>query len=95
MVANESNTTNGPVIEAAGVSRVFGSGDTAVTALSTISLNINQGEFLAVTGRSGSGKTTLLRIVAGLEFPSNGRILFNGEDTSSWPVQRRRGARRR
>ena len=83
MVANESNTTNGPVIEAAGVSRVFGSGDTAVTALSTISLNINQGEFLAVTGRSGSGKTTLLNLLSGLDSPSSGSVRFGGVDLSN------------
>ena len=82
-MANESNTTNGPVIEAAGVSRVFGSGDTAVTALSTISLNINQGEFLAVTGRSGSGKTTLLNLLSGLDSPSSGSVRFGGVDLSN------------
>ena len=82
-MANESNTTNGPVIEAAGVSRVFGSGDTAVTALSTISLNINKGEFLAVTGRSGSGKTTLLNLLSGLDSPSSGSVRFGGVDLSN------------
>jgi len=54
-----TNSYDGPVITAVDVSRVFGSGATAVTALSSISLTIDQGEFLAVTGRSGSGKTTL------------------------------------
>ncbi len=84
MVVNESNTTNGPVIEAAGVSRVFGSGDTAVTALSAISLTIQQGEFLAVTGRSGSGKTTLLNLLSGLDSPSSGSVRFDGFDLSEF-----------
>jgi len=68
------------------ISKEFGS----AAALHDVSVDIASGELVALLGPSGSGKTTLLRIVAGLEFPSNGRILFNGEDTSSWPVQRRR-----
>ena len=48
-----TNSNDGPVITAVEVSRVFGSGATAVTALSAISLTIVRGEFLAVTGRSG------------------------------------------
>ena len=83
-MVNEPNTTNGPVIEAAGVSRVFGSGDTAVTALSAISLTIQQGEFLAVTGRSGSGKTTLLNLLSGLDSPSSGSVRFDGFDLSEF-----------
>ena len=79
-VTSESNTYNGPVIEATGVSRVFGSSDTAVTALSTISLTVNQGDFLAVTGRSGSGKTTLLNLLSGLDKPSSGSVRFDGKD---------------
>ena len=56
----QANRTDGPILTALEVSRVFGSGDTAVTALSAINLTVEQGDFLAVTGRSGSGKTTLL-----------------------------------
>jgi putative ABC transport system ATP-binding protein len=76
----EANRTNGPILTASEVSRVFGSGDTAVTALSSISLVIEQGDFLAVTGRSGSGKTTLLNLLSGLDRPSAGTVLFHGED---------------
>ena len=83
-MTSEPNTYNGPVIEAAGVSRVFGSGDTAVTALSTISLTVNQGDFLAVTGRSGSGKTTLLNLLSGLDKPSSGSVRFHGKDLAQF-----------
>ena len=76
----QANTTNGPIITASEVSRVFGSGDTAVTALSSISLVIEQGDFLAVTGRSGSGKTTLLNLLYGLDRPTSGTVRFHGED---------------
>ena len=77
-MATDSN--DGPVITAVEVSRVFGSGATAVTALSAISLTIVRGEFLAVTGRSGSGKTTLLNLLSGLDRPSTGTVHFNGND---------------
>ena len=73
-------SANGLVISAQGVSRVFGSGATAVTALSSIDLNVEQGDFLAVTGRSGSGKTTLLNLLSGLDRPSSGTVRFHGED---------------
>ena len=76
----QANRTNGPVLTALDVSRVFGSGATAVTALSAISLTVEQGEFLAVTGRSGSGKTTLLNLLSGLDRPSTGTVLFHGDD---------------
>lgn len=72
----------GPVITAVDVSRVFGSGATAVTALSSISLTVARGEFLAVTGRSGSGKTTLLNLLSGLDRPSTGKVHFAGKDLS-------------
>jgi sulfate/thiosulfate transport system ATP-binding protein len=58
-------------------------------ALHDVSLNIRSGELIALLGPSGSGKTTLLRLVAGLEFPTQGRILFGGEDASWKSVQER------
>jgi len=72
--------TDGPVLTAVDISRVFGSGETAVTALSSISLTVEQGEFWAVTGRSGSGKTTLLNLLSGLDRPSTGTVHFHGDD---------------
>ncbi|SNB61710.1 sulfate transport system ATP-binding protein [Arboricoccus pini] len=50
------------------------------TALHDVSLKVEPGELLALLGPSGSGKTTLLRIIAGLDFPTGGRVFFNGED---------------
>jgi sulfate/thiosulfate transport system ATP-binding protein len=58
-------------------------------ALHDVSLRITSGELIALLGPSGSGKTTLLRLVAGLEFPTQGRILFGGEDASWKSVQER------
>lgn len=58
-------------------------------ALNGADLDISTGELIALLGPSGSGKTTLLRIIAGLEFPDTGRILFGGEDMASRPVRER------
>ena len=52
----------------------------AFAALDGVHLEIKSGELVALLGPSGSGKTTLLRIIAGLEWPEEGRVLFNGED---------------
>ena len=51
-------------------------------ALNGVSLEIEEGELLALLGPSGSGKTTLLRTIAGLEFPEAGQVLFDGEDVT-------------
>ena len=66
-------SSDGPILNASDVSRIFGSGDTAVTALSAINLIVQEGDFLAVTGRSGSGKTTLLNLLSGLDRPTTRR----------------------
>lgn len=58
-------------------------------ALGGVSIDVKSGELVALLGPSGSGKTTLLRIVAGLETPDSGKVLFGDEDASSWPVQKR------
>ena len=61
----------------------------ATPALHGVSLDIEGGELLALLGPSGSGKTTLLRLIAGLDFPNQGRILFGDEDASRKSVQDR------
>ena len=72
-----------PVISAQGLTRVFGSGGGQVTAVNGVSLDVFPGEFLAVTGRSGSGKTTLLNLMAGLDRPTAGKVLFEGYDLTT------------
>ena len=61
----------------------------AVTALQQLSLDVADGEFLALLGPSGCGKTTLLRIIAGLESQTSGRVLIGGRDVSALPPRER------
>jgi putative ABC transport system ATP-binding protein len=72
-----------PIISVRDLTRVFGSDERAVTALNAVSMDIMPGEFLAITGRSGSGKTTLLNLMAGLDRPTSGTVLFEGSDLAS------------
>ncbi len=62
----------------------------ATSVIDQVSLAVASGELLALLGPSGSGKTTLLRIIGGLERPDAGQVLFDDDDTASWPIQRRR-----
>lgn len=63
-----------------------------VVAVDDVSLEIKQGELIALLGPSGCGKTTLLRIIAGLITHDKGKIYFNGNDISNWPSQKRNTA---
>jgi sulfate transport system ATP-binding protein len=72
-------------IEIRNVSKHFG----AFRALNDINLDINSGELVALLGPSGCGKTSLLRLIAGLETPDSGNIVFHGEDVSRHDVRDR------
>ncbi|MED0960904.1 ABC transporter ATP-binding protein [Bacillus paramycoides] len=65
------------------VSKVYGEGDTEVTALHPITLDVKEGEFIGIVGPSGSGKSTLLSIAGALLSPSKGNIYVSGQDITS------------
>jgi putative ABC transport system ATP-binding protein len=71
-----------PVVDTAGIEKVYTMGDVKVHALRGVSLRIAPGEFLAVMGASGSGKSTFMNLVGCLDRPSAGRYLLNGQDVS-------------
>jgi len=83
------------IISARGLTRVFGYGQSAVTAVNNVNLDIYNQEFLSVTGRSGSGKTTLLNLMAGLDRPTSGTILLHDLDMTTLPEAQMVGLRRR
>ena len=72
-------------IEFIDVSRSYLLGETEVTALRSVDLQIESGEFTAITGPSGSGKSTLCHLIGAIDHPTSGRVKINGRDLSSLP----------
>src|SRR4028119_1954084 len=66
-----------------GLSKTYESGGNAFTALKNINLKIAGGDCLAIIGKSGSGKSTLMHLLACLDKPTSGEILFEGKNVSS------------
>lgn len=68
------------ILQLHNITKIYNEGKSnAVTALNEIELIIEQGEFLAIVGKSGSGKSTLLHILGGLDTPTSGDVIYNGE----------------
>ena len=70
------------VVEARGLTKVYGEGEVRIVALDSASLVVGRGEFVAIMGPSGSGKSTLLHCLAGLDTPTSGNVLIAGQDLS-------------
>lgn len=62
------------------LTKIYGKGETAVTALDHVSFSVEKGEFIAIIGPSGSGKSTLLHMLGGVDTPTSGKVLIDGTD---------------
>ena len=70
------------ILEVKNLSKIYGKGETEVKALDNVSFSVEKGEFVAIVGPSGSGKSTLLHILGGVDVPTKGNAIINGEDIS-------------
>jgi putative ABC transport system ATP-binding protein len=73
------------IISLQGLKKTYKLGDNIVQALAGVTLDIEQGEFVAITGPSGSGKSTMMHILGCLDRPTEGKYMLNGKDVSSLP----------
>lgn len=68
------------ILSVEGLTKIYGSGDTAVTALDHVSFTVEKGEFVAIVGASGSGKSTLMNLIGGIDEPTSGRVVIDGQE---------------
>lgn len=68
------------MITTTGLTRIYGKGENAVTAINNLDIHIDDGELVAITGKSGSGKTTLLNILGGLDKATGGSVCYDDTD---------------
>ena len=71
-----------PIVDGRGLTRTFPMASGAVTALRDVSIQIGEGEYIAITGLSGCGKSTLLHLLGCVDAPTSGALLFEGRDTA-------------
>ncbi len=79
----EERSSAAPVVQLEAITKVYGTGSTALHALRGVDLTIAQGDFVAVMGPSGSGKSTCLNILGCLDVPTSGSYLFKGVDVGT------------
>lgn len=71
------------ILQAKDLKKIYGSGNNAVHALDGVNLRVEKGEFVAIVGTSGSGKSTLLHMLGGLDRPTEGTVIVDGQDIFS------------
>lgn len=83
------------VLTVEGLTKVYGSGETAVTALDHVSFSVRKGEFISIVGASGSGKSTLMNLIGGIDEPTEGRVIIDGQELYAMNESERAIFRRR
>ena len=72
------------MIELKNVSKTYYTGDNEFKALDSVDINIQKGRFVVILGPSGAGKSTLLNLIGGMDTPTSGEIVFNGENITKY-----------
>lgn len=71
------------ILEVKNLTKIYGKGDTQVTALDHVSFQVKKGEFVAIVGASGSGKSTLMNLIGGIDRPTSGDVIVDGKEIFS------------
>jgi len=83
------------ILKVENLNKIYGKGENKVEALKNINLLINKGEFVAIVGASGSGKSTLLHLLGGLDRPTSGNVVIDGESIYDYKEEKLAVFRRR
>lgn len=83
------------ILKVQNLNKTYGKGENKVEALKNINLSVNQGEFVAIVGASGSGKSTLLHLLGGLDRPTDGNVVIDGESIYDYKEEKLAVFRRR
>ena len=70
------------ILKAVDLQKIYGQGETEVKAIDGVNLEVEKGEFVAIVGTSGSGKSTMLHIIGGLDNPTSGQVIVDGQNLS-------------
>ena len=70
------------ILQVSNLTKTYGKGDTVVAALDGVSFSVEKGEFVAIVGASGSGKSTLMHIIGGVDRPTAGSVIIDGNEIS-------------
>lgn len=83
------------ILKVENLSKVYGKSSNRVEALKDVNLSVNKGEFVAIVGASGSGKSTLLHMLGGLDRPTSGKVIIDGENIYDYKEEKLAIFRRR
>ena len=83
------------ILKVENLNKTYGKGENIVEALKDINLSVNKGEFVAIVGASGSGKSTLLHLLGGLDRPTKGKVIIDGESIYNYKEEKLAIFRRR